>query len=254
MHYLIQSNIQYDPEHDKIWDVLDELQLSYEPIELAGQTDLDAVRTERKDIFVYGSVKLARLAKERSDWNPGSFYGGNHLFKAHAPYYKDHLLNYDARVFRFGEQFQWKKDEQWFIKPHEDAKVFTGSIFTEMKWNDFVSNSLNNPRTPLLHAETLVQASRPRQLYKEARVWIVGKQVVAATYYKFHGNTLFEQEVDREGLDFVQQMIGIFNVAEAFVMDIGFTSEGWKIVEINCINSAGFYNIPIKPLFRSLEL
>lgn len=63
----------------------------------------------------------------------------------------------------------------------------------------------------------------------------------------------FEERVAKEGLAFAQRMAGIFEVAPAFVMDICLTVEGWKIVEINCVNSAGFYNADLSVLVRSLE-
>ena len=105
----------------------------------------------------------------------------------------------------------------------------------------------------MLHSKTLVQASKPQKLIKEARVWIVGGRVTSAVYYVFHENVPFSREVSRDGLDFAQSMVNVFNVADAFVMDIGLTTEGWKIVEINCVNSAGFYHLNPRTLFRALE-
>jgi len=253
MYYLIQSNIHSNPDHYKIFEVMDELGLTYETIELNSSIQEIVLTTSRKDIFVYGSVKLARLAKANLDWKPGSYYGGNHTFEVHSVYYKEHLLNYQTDVFKFGESINWAPSESKFIKPSIDAKVFTGRVFTEMKWNDFVLDSLENPKTPMLNPETLVQASKPQKIIKEARIWIVGGQVIAGVYYKFHGNVLFESEVSQEGIDFATAMIQLFNVADAFVMDIGLTGEGWKIIEINCINSAGFYHLNVRILFRALE-
>lgn len=253
MYYLIQSNIYSDPEHHKIFEVLEELGLEYETIELTSAAEHITTKADRNDVFVYGSVKLARLARANTHWNPGSFYGGKHTFEMHAPAYGKHMLNYEAAVFKFGEPHTWLPGQSLFIKPYKDAKVFSGKVFRETTWNDFVYESLQNPRTPMLHAETLVQASVPQQLIKEARIWIVGGKAIAGVYYKYHGDVPFEKEVSREALDFAQQMVGVFNVADAFVMDVGLTYDGWKIVEINCVNSAGFYNLNIKTLFRALE-
>ena len=101
----------------------------------------------------------------------------------------------------------------------------------------------------------MVQASIPQEIIKEARLWIIGKQIVAGVYYKFHKDVTFENEVATEGIEFTKKMIDTFNVAEAFVMDICLTYDGWKIVEINCINSAGFYpNLNIKSLVRGLVI
>lgn len=255
MYFLVQSNIYSDPDHDRIFDVLEDLQFPYEKIHLEPDASSVAVQTNRTDVFVYGSVRLARLAKENSHWTPGSFYGGNHLFKYFAPHYQEHLLNYQVEVFKFGEAIAWNAGEQKFIKPYKDAKIFTGKVFTQLKWDDFVQRSLADPQTPLLHKDSLVQASTPQRVYKEARLWVVGDQIVDAVYYKFHGDVTYERQVAPEGLAFAREMIQLFSVAPAFVLDICLTTEGWKIVEINCINSAGFYPTSnVKSVLRALEL
>lgn len=255
MYFLVQSNIYSDPDHDRIFKVLEELNIAYEKIHLDASISKIEVSPDRNDVFVYGSVKLARLAKANKDWYPGSFYGGNHLFEVYSQHYRGHLLNYEVEVFKFSESIEWKEGEQKFIKPYKEAKIFTGKVFTELKWNDFVANSLENPRTPMLHKDSLVQASTSRKILKEARLWIVGNQIIDAVYYQFHGDVLFEKEVTSEGIAFAEKMIETFSVAEAFVMDICLTTEAWKIVEINCINSAGFYpNSNVNALVKALNI
>ncbi len=253
MYYLIQSNIYSDPEHFKVFEVLEDLGLEYETIELSSDATSVEIKSDREDVFVYGSVKLARLSKANTHWNPGSFYGGNHNFEIISKHYKSHLLNANAEVFEFGQSINWKEGETKFIKPYQDAKVFTGKVFTQLKWNDFVNEALTHPKTERLNSKTLVQASVPQKLYKEARLWVVGQQIVGSVYYRFHGDVPFHTKVDDEGILFANEMIEIFNVADAFVMDIGLTNDGWKIVEVNCINSAGFYNLNVRTLFRALE-
>lgn len=130
-----------------------------------------------------------------------------------------------------------------------------GRYLHRSKWEDFVKESVQNPKTPLMRRELLVQASKPQTIIKEARLWIIGGQIVAAVYYRFGKDVTFEREVAPEGLEFAERMIALFEVAEAFVMDICLTYDGWKIVEINCINSAGFYpNLNVKSLVRALNL
>jgi hypothetical protein len=255
MYFLLQSNIKGDTDCEKVIQILDELNLDYETIELNNQIEKIEVKSDRKDVFVFGSVKLARLAKSNTDWYPGSFYGGNHLFEIYSEYYKDNLLNYEAETFKFGDSIDWAENESKFIKPYIDAKIFTGKVFTKIKWQDFVEESLANPKTPLLTKNSIVQSSIPQEIIKEARLWVVGKQVVAGVYYRFHKDITFESEVASEGIEFAKRMIDIFNVADAFVMDICLTYNGWKIVEINCVNSAGFYpNLNVKSLVKALNV
>lgn len=64
MYVLIQSNIYKNPDYDLIYAVLDELAIPYEKITLTSDvTELKTIE-ERNDIFIYGSVKLAILAKK----------------------------------------------------------------------------------------------------------------------------------------------------------------------------------------------
>lgn len=254
MYVLIQSNINIDPNFEKIYPILDELKIPFEKINLNSSITKLEISQNRNDVFVYGSVKLAMLAKENADWKPGSFYGGNHLFELNSKFYKDNLLNYHTEVKAFSEKLEWKHQEQKFIKPYKVAKLFTGKVFTKIKWENFVENSLQNLSNPLINKKALVQISIPRNIIKEARLWIVGGKIIEAVYYKISKNIPFEENVEKSGIEFAENMISIFTVAEAFVMDICLTDIGWKIVEINCINSAGFFpNTNVKKIFKVLD-
>ena len=48
-------------------------------------------------------------------------------------------------------------------------------------------------------------------------------------------------------------MVDIYQLADAFVIDVCRTKDGLKIVECNCINCSGFYNIDEQKLIVSLE-
>ncbi|WP_298901223.1 ATP-grasp domain-containing protein [uncultured Psychroserpens sp.] len=253
MYFLIQSNIYSDPDHNRIYDVLDELNYPYETIEVLKETKHLKLNTNRQDIFVYGSVRLARLALQYTDWKPNSFYGNNHLFEIYSKHYKDHVLNYEFQVMKLTDNIDWTTNTQLFIKPFRDAKVFTGQVFNKHTWSDYVYEALASKRSENLNENTLIQISKPQDIRKEARLWIVGEQIIDAGYYKFNENSAFELNVPPEGIQFAKQMISLFNIADAFVMDIGLTHNGWKIVEINCINSSGFYpNTNIKAIFKAL--
>lgn len=254
MYFLIQANVYLDPDHYKIFDALEELDIDYEVINVPPTAEKIDFKTDRKDVFVYGSVTIARLARQNPDWFPGSFYGGNHLYEVYSQYYGENLLNHSISVYKISDALLWKKDEMKFIKPYTEAKIFTGKVFTEAEWNDFVFESLENPSNRITE-NSLVQVSEAKRTVKEARLWIVGGQIIDGGYYKFNDNAPFEETVSEDGLAFAREMIQLFNLEEAFVMDICFTDEGWKIVEINCINSSGFYpNTNVKSIIKALNI
>jgi len=252
MFYIIQKNIFQDPRYDEIFHVMDKLDLEYQSIEFKPNSNEFEIATDRKDVFVYGSVKLAKITADY-DWHPGSFYGKNHEFKIYSEGYGANTINYGSSICRFTDDINWSNSSNLFIKPSVDAKVFTGKVFNKSEWKDFVYNSLNDSQNQRISKDTSIQISEPYVLIKEARVWIVGKKIITSSYYRFHGDIEFEEEVAKDGLEFAQKMADLYNVADAYVMDISLTYDGWKIMEINCINSAGFYRGDVEKIVIALE-
>lgn len=249
MIYVVQENVFREENYDKIFYALKKLGLEYEVASLKGDGELH-VETERKDVFALGSIRLARLASEK-DWKPGSFFGGNHDYEVYSEHYGENLLNYDCKLFDIGEELDWGLNEIKFIRPSKDSKLVTGKLYTKTKWDDTI-NLLKERHNGSLPWAT-IQVNSPKTIYKEARCWIVDGKIITSSYYKFGSNVMYEEEVEPEGLNFAQSMVDLYQVADAFVMDICLTPEGWKIVEINCINCSGFYKGDLQKLLIALE-
>ncbi|WP_228451839.1 ATP-grasp domain-containing protein [Chryseobacterium sp. SN22] len=132
--------------------------------------------------------------------------------------------------------------------------MFTGRVLNETEWKDFVCETLKSSSNRIT-ADSVIQVSEAKRTLKEARLWIVGGQIIDAGYYKFNDRVPFEEKVSEDGLAFAREMLRLFNLEKAFVMDICLTDEGWKIVEINCINSSGFYpNTNVKSIIKALNV
>ncbi|WP_228446801.1 hypothetical protein [Chryseobacterium sp. 3008163] len=138
MYFLLQANVYLDPDHYKIFVALEELNIDYHVINIPPTAEKIDFETDRKNVFVYGSVTIARLAKQNTDWFPGSFYGGNHLYEVYSKYYGENLLNHKVSVHKISEELIWKKDEIKFIKPYNEAKIF--------HWKSFQRNRMGRLR------------------------------------------------------------------------------------------------------------
>lgn len=250
MHYVVQRNIFKEENYDKIFYALTKLGLSFEVIDYHKDFNGLKVETTRKDIFPFGSIKLGRLSAEM-DWVPGSFYGKNHDYEIYAEFYKENLLNWGCKLQDITDNIDWLPNEQKFIRPSKDSKIFTGAVFSKIKWLDTIK--LVEDRCGGVLPDITVQVNSVQKIYKEARVWIVGGKVVTSSYYFFNSNVAYSENVDPEGLEFAQSMADLYQVADAFVMDICLTPDGWKIVEINCINCSGFYKGDLQRLLIALE-
>jgi len=232
MHYIIQKNVFKDPRYEEIFAVMNRLGLSYEEVSFRPNSHIFDYQTDRKDVFVYGSVKLAKVAADY-DWHPGSFYGERHSFVNYVKGYQQHALNFGSQILTLSEPIDWKAQAKLFIKPSKDAKVFTGKVFSKPEWEDFVYYSLQDRSNPRITARTEIQVSKPHRLIKEARVWVVGNQPVTSSYYLFHGDVEFEEELAPDGLAFAREMAALHEVADAYVLDIVLTAEGLSLIHIS---------------------
>lgn len=251
MYYIVQKNVFRETNYDIIFKALEKLGLEFEVVEFDENNNVE-FKTKRKDVFPFGSVRLAKVSADE-DWFPGSFFGGNHDFSIYSQHYKENLLNYDSKIYRFGDILEWEVNELKFIRPCKDSKLFTGRVFTKTKWEDMVSMKKENPYFKEEMLDDLIQVTNPKEIYKEARMWIVDGKVVTSSYYKFGDFLPYEESVEQAGVDFANEMALLYQVADTFVMDICLTPDGWKIVEINCTNCSGFYKGDMQKLIIALE-
>lgn len=250
MFYAIQENVFNDSNYDIIFNALKKLSLPYEIIKIEKNGNLAPIETDRKDVFVFGSVRAARLSTQL-EWLPGSLYGRNHDYMIYSKFYKDNLLNYDCELADIEDEIKWENNELKFIRPTKDNKLFNGALYSRIKWEDKLSEIKQRYLGVLPPSN--IQIANPKKIYKEARMWIVNGKVVTSSYYKFADNVAYLEDVEPDAIEFAESMIKIYQVATAFVMDVCQTPDGWKIVEINCINCSGFYKADMQKLLMSLE-
>lgn len=74
MYFIIQENLFREEGHAKLINVLDRFNFDYELIKVLPFIEDVEFETSRKDCFVFGSLKLARLSKKYG-WNPGAAIG-----------------------------------------------------------------------------------------------------------------------------------------------------------------------------------
>jgi hypothetical protein len=268
MHYIVQENTFREENYDTLITNLERLELSYDIVKSLPYTDLIVkgdtpsnveispecewvYKNDRTDCFIFGSIKLARTGKNQG-WNPGSLINSNHDYDVYKNHWKDNLLNWDSKVIKFTDDIEWNTPTK-FIRPCEDTKVFTGSVYTKEEWDEFVHYSLNNGHSTVLCEDTRIQVSTNKDIYKEIRFWVVGGKVISGSQYRIGNRTIRDKNVEPDAYDYAQKMVDLFQLADCFVIDICLTPNGWKIVEAGCINSAGFYLADMNKVLIALE-
>ena len=251
MYYIVQENVFKEINYDMILHSLERLGLDYEIVKVLPFTDEMEFKTDRKDVFVFGALKMARIAGMQ-DWKPGSLMNENHDYQVYKEYYRENLLNWDSKIYKFAEDFEWK-DGLKFIRPCKDTKVFTGKVFDKIDWDDFVKYSLTNGHTTTLDKDTEIQVAKPKMIQKEIRLWVIDGRIVTGSQYRLGYRTVYDDLFEDEAIIFANEMIGKFQLADAFVMDVCLVDNEWKIVECGCINCAGFYKADLHKVLIALE-
>jgi hypothetical protein len=251
MHYIIQENLFREEGHAKLIRTLERFDISHELVKVLPFIDEVKYETDRKDVFVFGSLKLARLSKKYG-WNPGALITPNHDYDVYSKYYEENLLNYDSRVINFGNDFVWEYDQQ-FIRPCLDSKSFTGKVFEKTEWDEFKKRMLDHPEDTTLRQDSRIQVAMPKRITQEVRCWVVNGKIVTQSTYRRGSFLVYDNIVDNDALEFAQAMVDLYQLAETFVIDVCLTDNGWKIVECGSTSCAGFYDADMQKLVMALE-
>lgn len=256
MYYIIQENLFREKHYDMLIGVMQKFDLKYQIVKIIPfTTEILFEPIETKNVFVFGSLKMAYIAK-LYNWTPGSFMNDNMDFRVYSQFYKDELLNYDSKVIKFGDEFEFP-DYLFFARPCEDTKTFNGGVFTMESWKEMVAQVLKSGVTTgfekTINENTSVQISSRKDIYREIRCWIVNNKVVTASQYKIGTRVVYQECTEPDIIEYVEKMSNIYSPAPAYVMDIALTDSGKKIIEIGCINCAGFYEANLQKLIEVLE-
>jgi hypothetical protein len=182
MFYLVQENTFREDGYTHLLQALDRLGLPYEIVKVRPFIEELEFATKRKDVFCFGGFKMARLA-QKYDWSPGALMTPNHNFVVYRNYYQGNLLNYDSRVYQFGEDFPWP-DLAYFIRPTKDTKLFSGQVFNIIDWQTFKQDAMDSSYHSQPASDTLIQVAPIKRVQKEFRFWIVDGRIVTASQYK----------------------------------------------------------------------
>jgi len=210
--------------------------------------------TDRKDIWCFGAYSMTNTA-QKYGWTPGTMANENHDLEVYGPKYGEHMLNHEGICMEFTDPLPDSEEyDMFFARPTKDTKMFSGQVFMRDAWDAYVAKTKANDTSALISAESRILISPLKNIHQEIRCWVVNGKVITISQYKLGYRVTYQNlDHDEEAMAFAQKMVDIFQPAKAFVIDICRTSEGMKVVEVNCINSAGFYDMNFQKLIMALE-
>lgn len=258
-HWILQSNSEAG--YARLVDALQRLELSYSEHKVVpfSRDLVPEVPPPKGPVIVMGTTTLARIARERR-WYPGAWMNENFDFEKQWPIWHEHMLNCHAWVGRLADVPH--KPVPFFIRPTDDSKAFTGQV---MSWESFstwrdgvLALSPEDGRQVSGDTRVLV-AMMTKEIYGEYRTWVVDGQVVTASQYKLGSRPLYKAMVDERVTRFASDMAALWrgykgsDLAPAYCLDVFDTCDGLRVGEVNCINSAGFYEADMMTLVMALD-
>lgn len=216
----------------------------------------DADIDDTQPIMVCGSTGVTRIADQRG-WQPGSFANENFDF----PIWRDgfgaeNVLNGDAIVGHISDIAGWEAlQAPYFVRPTEDTKSFSGRLMTTevlLDWQTKVKQHLAD-NTPF-QGDLSILISGFKQTVGEYRLFVVNGKIVGSSRYKLGNMVVASSDVPDSILTFGQTMIDRWQPAAAFVLDVCevANNDQYQVVEINNINSSGFYDADIDSVVTAL--
>ena len=254
MHWILQNNLFNEDAYQVLLDTLVRFDIPHsihKVIPFIGEL-YPEVELPTKNVICMGSYSLRHSAK-KFGWVPGVFDLEPFNFKVQLEHWGEHMLNHDAVISSFDDaNFE---DDIAFVRPIEDSKVFACAVFDKADFYDWKRKVcvLEHDYGNLLTKHTLVQVCRPKKIYSEHRFWVVAAKIVTSSTYKVGDSVRYETLIDPRFETFAQERIDEWQPLDSFVIDVCECEEGLKVVEINTINSSGFYAADIQKLVTAFE-
>lgn len=254
MHWILQDNLFNEEAYGVLLETLERFGIPHsvhKVIPFIGELTPEP-ETNGQRVICMGSYSLRHAARKRG-WFPGVFDLEPFDFLEQRKHWGPHLLNHDAAVTAFQEVVF--TEDVMFVRPVKDSKCFAGTLFGKAEfeaWQQKVVADEGYDGSSLTR-ETLVQTVRPKEIWAEYRFWIVKGRIVTKSLYKRGLRVISSREVDERFSDYVAARLQEWQPHEAFVLDVCDTPEGIRIVEINTLNSSGFYAADLSSLVLALE-
>ena len=267
MHWVIQNDLYRERGYADLIIYLEETKTPYHLVKITPMVhrlvsaDFDSsqffgnlddipevVIDNQQPIYACGSVTMSEIAKERH-WNPGSFLNENMEISVWGEKYEGNCVNDDCQISRF-DQVERHFGSEMFIRPVLDDKSFPGKV---MNWNQYLKwkkdvedqEKIGDEFAPV-KPNTMVAVAKRKMIEAEYRFLVLDDKIITGSRYKIRGKLSESSLIDPVAETFARQMMEIWQPAQGFVLDIAMLESGQKVMDIGCMNSAGFYHSDIR--------
>ena len=256
INWILQKNITNQNTLDRIKNVLNEQQVSFEEITVIPfSKEFPEIKNIEKYPIIYGSTTMMINAYKNPIIKRGVFFDPEKFNMAnYVQNWGDSMLNADGKLIQFKEVKKLQNnDHEFFIRPNSDEKEFAGKIF---KTNELIDwyRTIESLNIEQINPQTKIWIAKPKMILKEWRIFIVDKRIVSVSKYMENQQiNIDNQDIPSSLINFTTDRILEYQPNDIFVMDIALTKNSYKIIECNCFNGTGFYNHDIEKIVKLIN-
>ena len=256
IQWVVQRNLTNPSDVAALHQACEKLGITFVDIDIIPFTQALPAFDKRRRSIIYGSTTFNALAANDPDLRRGVFFDDIAFsIENYFNHWGAHMLNFGAKILTLRQLIESQDipgDKLLFIRPDDDNKSFAGEIkrFDEIRnWFE----SLLQIENSRLHPDSKIVVSAPYNIQYEWRLWIVNKQIVAASKYRTLFKLTKEEGCPSEVIAFATARCQEYTPHDVFVMDICLCGDAYFIVECGCINGTGFYHGNIENIVRAVS-
>jgi hypothetical protein len=137
-----------------------------------------------------------------------------------------------------------------FIRPTAGNKSFSGNVYTREKFKiEYDYLTVNKNYSP----STLCMFASPVEIFTEWRCIFINNEYCSGSQYMQNGELSVNSNVPEYVIEFANKIIShefFLNLFE-FVLDIGLTNDGLKVIEVNGFETSSFYGADLDKIYQT---
>jgi len=263
MKWLLQDSDLKIHQMNKEYSALQSLNLGFIPFGLLEDGQLTGIYENFDRCIVRSGIKVLRLAtsKKIPGISPelqeviknGYDYNFENFEQSFISKFNLPLLNTDGEFIDMNnpESLNVSFGNEMFIKPSNDQKAFIATILPERQTIRSFLESIGCPLSKLKDEKLLL--SSVKSLKGEYRFICIEDSIAEVSKYMENGKLDVEGSIPQKVMDAAKEYAKLFQPANIYSMDLVETNKGIYIVEYNCWNVSGLYNIDRKSLFNKVN-
>lgn len=218
-------------------------------IEIEDLKIIASIPDNRSTIF-YGSLGLTIPAKLQGKWSPCVVINDNFDYEVWCREWGSNCLNNGAvyTIEKFCEH-QWFFEENHFIRPCLDNKLFSGAVFS---YEEFCNWAFAFGMIAPEALQARIVVSEPKKVTEEWRVFMVDGRASTGSLYQ-RDNVAKQEPLTQEVIDYAEAIAKVWSPAKIFTLDIGRHEGILRVIEAGSFNSAGLYGSDATKLVKDIN-